>query len=311
MFVTLLALIAVGAVAFGILFSIYSRAPGAREGAVGVVIWWAALSAVGVVNIIGWIIALRAPKDLGEAPVTWHRRWQVPLCGIYVIVCALRGFSPKADVQRICLTDSFFASVLVGRSIATLGEVAFVAQWALLLAEWARATRSRGALVAARLAVPIILVAEICSWYAVITTSFLGNAFEQSLWTLTATSVTVGAIAVWRRADPSHRRFLMVCIVMGAAYVLFMTTVDVPMYLQRYLADTAAGRRYFGFSDGMHDLATRWIVTFQWSEWHREIPWMSLYFSVEVWLSISFLFAPHVSPSVSALRDGSAPSASQ
>ncbi len=300
-----------GGAAFGVLFALYHRAPGARDGALGVVIWWAALSAVGVVNVIGWIIALRAPRDLREAPVTWHRRWQVPLCGIYVMVCALRGFFPKADVQRICLTDSFLASVLVGRTIATLGEVAFVAQWALLLAEWARATSSRAALVAARLSVPIILVAECCSWYAVITTSFLGNAFEQSLWTLTAASVTVGAIAVWRRADPNHRRFLLVCIVMGAAYVVFMTTVDVPMYVQRYLADTAAGRRYFGFSDGMHDLATRWIVTFQWSEWHREIPWMSLYFSVEVWLSISFLFAPRITSIAKTFGHAASPRASQ
>src|SRR5262249_9105777 len=114
---------------------------------------------------------------------------------------------PKADVQRICLTDSFLASVLVGRTIATLGEVAFVAQWALLLAEWGKSVGSRGALIAARLAVPMILVAEICSWYAVVTTSFLGNAFEQSLWTVTALLVTVGAIAVFRRADPRYRRF--------------------------------------------------------------------------------------------------------
>jgi hypothetical protein len=99
---------------------------------------------------------------------------------------------------------------------------------------------------------------------------------------------------VWRRADRRHRRFLAVCIAMGAAYVAFMVTVDVPMYVGRLLADRAAGRAYFGLAAGLHDLATRWIVTFRWDDWHREVPWMSLYFSVEVWLSISFLHAPRV-----------------
>jgi hypothetical protein len=33
--------------------------------------------------------------------------------------------------------------------------------------------------------VPLIVVAEGCSWYAVTTTSYLGNTLENSLWALT------------------------------------------------------------------------------------------------------------------------------
>jgi hypothetical protein len=252
---------------------------------------------VGVANIAAWILATRAfDRARPSLPphVAAQRRWQIPLCGIYVVVCALRSFFPKADVQRICLVDSFASSVLVGRSIATIAEVSFVAQWALLQSEFARETRSGAALWASRLALPLILFAEVCSWYAVLTTSYIGNVLEQSTWTLTAGLVVVGAVSVWRVSDPRHHRFLGVAIAMGAAYVLFMITVDVPMYLGRFLEDSAAGRVYFTLGAGLHDLATRWVVTFRWEEWHREIPWMSLYFSVEVWLSIAFIHAPHV-----------------
>jgi hypothetical protein len=72
------------------------------------------------------------------------------------------------------------------------------------------------------------------------------------------------------------------------------------MYVGRFLADRAAGRAYFDLGAGLHDLVTRWIVTFQWDDWHREIPWMSLYFSVEVWLSIAFLHAPRITGAAAA-----------
>jgi hypothetical protein len=53
----------------------------------------------------------------------------VLLCGAYVFGCAFRSFLPRADVQRICLFDTWLSSVIVGRSVATVAEVCFAAQW--------------------------------------------------------------------------------------------------------------------------------------------------------------------------------------
>lgn len=61
----------------------------------------------------------------------------------------------------------------------------------------------------------------------------------------------------------------------------------IPMYLNRWRADRLAGRSYFTLAQGLHDLATRWVVTRQWSDWHTEVPWMTLYSSAAVWLSIA------------------------
>jgi hypothetical protein len=72
-----------------------------------------------------------------------------------------------------------------------------------------------------------------------------------------------------------------------AAYVVFMATVDVPMYFGLWQADLASGKDYLGLVAGLHDVATRWIVTHDIASWRDEIAWMSLYFSTAVWSSLA------------------------
>ena len=112
-------------------------------------------------------------------------------------------------------------------------------------------TNSPGPQLASRLIVPFIAVAEVCSWYAVITTSYIGNTFEESIWALTAFLATVSAASVWSRLDSRHRPLLAGGLVFGAAYVAFMTTVDVPMYFSRWLTDRANGRMYLTLGEGL------------------------------------------------------------
>jgi hypothetical protein len=78
-----------------------------------------------------------------------------------------------------------------------------------------------------------------------------------------------------------------------------MCTVDVPMYVSRWLADEANGREYLSLSQGFWDVRSRWTVTFAWDQWRTEIPWMSLYFSVGVWCSIALVHAPRFQPRLS------------
>jgi hypothetical protein len=79
-----------------------------------------------------------------------------------------------------------------------------------------------------------------------------------------------------------------------AGYVVFMATVDVPTYFGRWLTDLATGKTYFGLFAGLHDPATRWVVTHDIAPWQDEIAWMSLYFSVAVWASLMLAAFPLV-----------------
>src|SRR5262249_25537967 len=161
----------------------------------------------------------------------------------------------------------FLSSVLVGRAVATAAELCFMAQIAATLRALGRELDYARAVTVAGWVLPLIAVAELCSWYAVVTTNFLGNALEQSLWTLTPFLVATQLVPLARRATGALRRFLVVGIALIAGHVGFMSTVDVPMYVRRFLADQAEGRVYLGLVDGLRDLATRWVVTFSWAEW--------------------------------------------
>ncbi len=77
--------------------------------------------------------ALARRKANVDPAVYSFQRWQLLLSAVYVLGCAFRAIVPRADVQRIGLFDSWVSSVLVGRSVATVAELCFIAQWALLL----------------------------------------------------------------------------------------------------------------------------------------------------------------------------------
>jgi hypothetical protein len=64
------------------------------------------------------------------------------------------------------------------------------------------------------------------------------------------------------------------------------------MYWSRWIADQAVGRHYLSIAQGIRDVATRRLISHQWSDWKSEVVWMSLYFSVAVWLSIALIHAP-------------------
>jgi hypothetical protein len=82
------------------------------------------------------------------------------LCAAYVFGCAFRSFLPRADIQRICLFDTWLSSATVGRSIATVAEICFAAQWAIILRQMGTMTGADITLSAARVIVPLILIAE-------------------------------------------------------------------------------------------------------------------------------------------------------
>jgi len=253
-----------------------------------VAIWWSFLIAVSATNI-GLLLLLHSHVRRSTPG------WRTGLAGIeplvllsaaYVLGCAFRSALPRADVERICLFDTFLSSVFVGRSVATVAEVCFALQWAIVVQALAKIANSDTARNISRLVVPLIVLAECCSWYAVITTNYLGNVFENSLWTLAFALI---GLALWRLAF-SFRGLAQYGIAAAAtgaaAYVVFMCTVDVPMYFVRWQADIADGREFFGLSSGLHDLATRWVVTHDFARWKDEIAWMSLYFSTAVWASL-------------------------
>ncbi len=245
-----------------------------------VAIWWLFLVGVSALNCSAWTKArLSLPKD----PTT---KKLLLLSGAYVFGCAFRSLLPRADVQRICLFDTWLSSVFVGRSVATIAELCFVAEWAELLSFLAQESKANFTSKIARMIVPLICVAEICSWYAVVTTNYIGNCVEESLWGVSYFLIVLALLDLRSHFQGWFRRAIILGAIGCAMYVMYMATVDVPMYMSRHQADIASGKQFLGFMDGIKDLNTRWMVTHDVKDWGYEFLWMSLYFSVAVWMSI-------------------------
>ena len=267
--------------------------------------WWFFLCCAAGFNILAWTLSAAAleRRQAALSPEAYdRRRLQLLLSAGYVLGCAYRSVLPVYDIQRFCFFDTFLSSVVVGRSVATFAELCFAAQWALQLAEISRATGSGVGRVTARVVVPLIALAELCSWYSVLTTSNLGHVIEESIWALSAGLLVTSLLWIWPRVSASMRPLLAAWCTAGIAYVIFMFLVDVPMYWSRWLADEASGRAYLSLADGVLDASRRWVVSHRWQDWHNEIAWMSLYFSAAVWLSIALVHAPVPAPARAPVR---------
>lgn len=257
--------------------------------------WWFFLCMAGGFNVLAWSVCvwlLNRRRDTLHPEVYALRRMQIILSAGYVFGCAFRSALPVFDVPRMVLVDSWLSSVVVGRSVATIAELCFVCQWALLLAEISRGNESRIVRIASVALVPLIAIAETFSWYSVLTTSNIGHVVEETLWGICAASLVASLAVVWLRCHRSMRPLLGVLCAIGVAYVLYMFMVDVPMYWSRWVYDEQSGRSYYSLGQGLVDVSTRWVVSHRWEDWQSEMVWMSLYFSAAVWLSISLIIAP-------------------
>jgi hypothetical protein len=253
--------------------------------------WWhTSLRAIAVLNVALWSLVTVAvtrehPLTHVETDVCYI---QLLLSAGYVAGCAFRSFLPVIDIRRLVLIDSRLSSVLVGRSVATVAELCFAAQWALILHRAALLTGSPFVQAVSFAVVPLITLAEGCSWYAVLTTKQLAHAVENSLWGLSAALAVAGMLVI----GPHQLAALYPPVIAGgAAYVAYIFVYDVPMYWSRWLVDQANGRRYLGIADGMVDVCRRWTVSYRWKDWRNEVPWMSLYFTFGVWSSIWLVYA--------------------
>lgn len=259
--------------------------------------WWSLLCAVSLLNVLAWLASytILRRRVASLQPVTRSLvRIQVVLSAIYVCGCAYRSVLPVYDIKRLCLVDSWLSSVLVGRSVATIAELCFAAQWALLLWSVAQAAGRPIATHIARIVVPLIAVAELCSWYAVLTTSNLGHVLEESIWAACAALLVAGFVLAWPHGRRELRPILAALCAAGLGYVIYMVEVDVPMYWARWTFDLDHGRQYFSVAQGLADVSRRWIVSYRWADWQSEVVWMSIYFSAAVWLSIGLIHVPSV-----------------
>ena len=137
---------------------------------------------------------------------------------------------------------------------------------------------------------PLILFAQVCCWYAVISLNHLGHAIEEIIWSVMVFLVALSLGLTWGQMPTGIRLLSGIGMVACASAAFVMLAVDVPMYFARWRHGKRSGLRYLPLMEGIKDALQRRRVARRWSDWRPEILWMSLYFTAGVWLSFCLVF---------------------
>jgi hypothetical protein len=242
-------------------------------------LWWSFLCVAALVNLVAWGVSA---WGLAPAPdIETTRRLLLWLSAVYVAGCAFRSLLPMIDVPRYCLLDTPVSRIFVGRSVATVAELAFVAQWSILMNE-------AGAVRAAVAVFVTIVVAEVLSWIAVLTRNDLFHAAENALWAVAAALATVFLASRWTYEGDIGHQVIAIAVVCATLYVAFMGFYVVPMYARRWLTEES----YLSPTDGLHQLLARCTVERDWGHWRQDAAWLTPYFTLCVWMSIALAYVP-------------------
>ena len=98
--------------------------------------------------------------------------------------------------------------------------------------------------------------------------------------------------AVRHKVEGAARRWATAGAVSALLYAGYLASIDVPMYWQRWIEQSATGHVPMDLTQGLVDLATRWTVSHRWADWYSEVRWMTAYFSVGVWCSLAIVRWP-------------------
>ena len=248
--------------------------------------WWSFLFLVSAGNLVLWVVIAREMRGLADGYVAQ----QLVLSGIFAAACAFRSILPRVDLERRCLWNSPLSSIFVGRSVATIAELCFAIQCALLISKLSASTGNASLQVIGWSLVPLIVLAQLCCWYAVVSLNHLGHAVEEILWSALVCLVALSLGLTWGQMPAGSRMLSGLGMVGCAGAAFLMLAVDVPMYLARWRHARSSGVRYLSLMEGLRDALQRRRVAYRWSEWRPEVPWMSLYFSVGVWVSLILVF---------------------
>lgn len=247
-------------------------------------IWWVIICLASIANMTGWCIAMLTVNSQNP-----YVKWHLILSGIYTAVCAFRSFLPRIELERVCLVDTVFSSMVISRTGATVAEICFATQAGLFLEEISGLANISWV---ASLKFPTIIAlstAQVLCWYGVVTLDNMGHFLEESLWMITFFFITAATATCARHLEGPWQVIAWACTGLFAVFVCFMAIVDVPMYLRRWLrGDT----RHMGLTDGFFDALRRRKVRGDWEFWGTEAPWLTGYFIGAVMLSQSFMHMP-------------------
>ncbi len=262
--------------------------------------WWNCLRNMSIMNMLLWFWTYQLHN---HSKLQHHTYAQLCLSAVYVFVCAYRSAYPRVDLERYCLFDSQLSSIFLGRLAATIAEICYSFQFALLLSQLGDIFEEKERIwlmkITSDLLVPMIVIAQICCWRAVLTLDFRWHIIEESIWAIASSLVFSSfcfiIIDVSNQVEGCQRdvKFIMISgSIISIIYFAFMVVVDIPMYCNKQKADKTKKIHSNKRNIRNNNVWRRPKTTEAWEIWREEAPWLTGYFSFAVWISIGLI---HVS----------------
>jgi hypothetical protein len=245
-------------------------------------LWLGSLAALAAFNVGLWIWIARSASLR-----TPYAETQLLLSGVYVGVCGFRSLFPRVDLERRCLWDTWLSAILLGRTAATIAELCFALQCGLFVQRLSDVTRIPLLNAAAHAFVPLVVLAELVCWYAVLSLNHIGHAIEESLWALLMLILAAACGTAALAAEGPLRAMLIAGLLVYGAGAGLTIAFDVRMYVRRWRLSTDSV--HLSLATGLRDSQRRRHPIVAWEIWREEVPWMTLYFSIGVWTSLAMV----------------------
>ena len=236
-------------------------------------IWWGLLSIIQIFNfkhaVWEYMISRKYNKYVSSKRAL-----------LYTSVCAFRTFLPRQDVSKTCLFDTYLSSIFIGRSLATIAEIAFIKQ----LYNFSNSVLN---LKLSYNIVYAIYLAEVFSWLGTLTENQIFNTSEEITWTITISYTLYKNLltAMFSSKDyMSHRvlRLYYISIIFQMFYIAGMLTYDIPNYITNWENSNTT----YTIKEGFYRSLECQSISRDYQDWKIHIGWMTPYFTIAVWYSI-------------------------
>jgi len=217
-------------------------------------------------NVLAWFAIFQARGGHGIG--IW--------CSLtYVLACAFRCSMPRDVVRNVALIDSKLSAVGIGRTVATVGEVAFAVQL--------------GTALDLPILAVLLSIAQCWCWCSVFSGRFIFNCVEQTHWAVAA------CIVAYNGGQPGVR-------FAAVLFLLYLISVDIPQYYELHVEQARAAKgvttvraeapppRCFNADVLLRIFSTPAVITDDIRVWRTELFWMTAYFGTAVWCSLLLAF---------------------
>ncbi|OLP95273.1 hypothetical protein AK812_SmicGene22640 [Symbiodinium microadriaticum] len=275
--------------------------------------WYSFLCSMALLNLcLAFLFLLRCGKPSEDARPYWYRfslRW---LGAVYILVVAYRSVFPADYPHRYVFWDNMMSSILIHRACATVEELAWVLQIAIIQSFCA----AQDLLLVTRLSL-LCLFDAVARLMTRVDPKQVHDekSYQETCW---AIAFAIGLpvyvhllFATYRRSQECHCKkqpaevgreatcgcftglhFAIALTIFCLGYVPYMAAVDVPSYWEAYDVQKLEGIEPNGFKQGVWNAFTYREQTRALSSWQSNLLWKTVYFTLGPWLSLAMMTAP-------------------